>query len=402
MFNLYDINLYIVLIMGLLIGSFLNVIVYRLPRGIKFTNDRSVCTSCGQIIKWYDLIPVISYLILGGKCRSCKTKISIQYPFVELITSILFGTTYLVASYFNINIYLIIFLLFIVSLIIIGCFTDFLYLGCYDFSTYFVCILFGIFILISSKDIKYTLSIITSGLSYLIPMILMAIYAYAGSKGKLLYKGFAFVFIFLIAVFASSFVEFNLESLGYIFTKTINWLLLAILLIVADYLINKLKGKNIAKECITSILTWFRFVTYFMFIFSGNTELITLNAYKTALGLNFKNAIILIIGTLAYLFFIELFNGYDNDVDAIEADDEIENTEENKFSDYIGDGDFLIMPLAGMILGYPNVLAFFCLLAINVLSIYGISFKKGIKYHIPLYPFIILSVIILYFINFFA
>lgn len=402
MFNLYDINLYIVLIMGLLIGSFLNVIVYRLPRGIKFTNDRSVCTSCGKVIKWYDLIPVISYLILGGKCRHCKDKISIQYPFVELITSILFGATYLVANYFNINIYLTIFLLSIVSLIIIGCFTDFLYLGCYDFSTYFVCILFGIFTLLASKDIKHTLSIIISGLSYLIPMILMAIYAYAGSKGKLLYKGFAFMFIFLIAVFASSFVEFNLEFLGYIFTKTINWLVLAILLIVADYLINKLKGKTRAKECITSVSAWFRFITYFMFIFSTNTELMTLSTYKTALGFNFKNIIILIIGTVAYLFFIELFNGYDNDIDAIEADDEIENTEENKFSDYIGDGDFLIMPLAGMILGYSNVLAFFCLLAINVLSIYGISFKKGIKYHIPLYPFIILSVIILYFINFFA
>lgn len=78
----------LVFIVGLSIGSFLNVLIYRLPREKKFVFGRSFCPSCKNEIKFYDNIPVLSYLILAGKCRFCKSKISIRYPLVELLNSL--------------------------------------------------------------------------------------------------------------------------------------------------------------------------------------------------------------------------------------------------------------------------------------------------------------------------
>lgn len=77
-----------VFIFGLIIGSFLNVVIYRLPRKKSIVYPPSECPSCNTKIKFYDNIPVISYLILGGKCRTCKTKIPIRYPIIELLTGI--------------------------------------------------------------------------------------------------------------------------------------------------------------------------------------------------------------------------------------------------------------------------------------------------------------------------
>lgn len=72
---------------GLLVGSFLNVVIYRLPRLMSITWVRSKCTSCGKLIYWYENIPVISYLFLRGKCSSCKSKISPRYPLIELVVA---------------------------------------------------------------------------------------------------------------------------------------------------------------------------------------------------------------------------------------------------------------------------------------------------------------------------
>ncbi|MCR5473586.1 MAG: prepilin peptidase [Lachnospiraceae bacterium] len=80
----------IVLILGILIGSFINVCVYRIPKHENITTTRSHCMACGNVIKWYDLVPVISYLLLGGKCRNCKAKLSIQYPIIELLNGLLY------------------------------------------------------------------------------------------------------------------------------------------------------------------------------------------------------------------------------------------------------------------------------------------------------------------------
>ena len=74
---------------GLIFGSFLNVCIYRIPREKSLAWPPSSCPGCGARIKWYDNIPVLSYLFLLGKCRNCKSPISIQYPVVELITGAL-------------------------------------------------------------------------------------------------------------------------------------------------------------------------------------------------------------------------------------------------------------------------------------------------------------------------
>ncbi len=76
-----------VMLVGLCIGSFLNVLIYRLPRHIKIALSRSSCPYCRMPIKMYDNIPVISYLLLAGKCRYCRAEISPRYPMVELLTA---------------------------------------------------------------------------------------------------------------------------------------------------------------------------------------------------------------------------------------------------------------------------------------------------------------------------
>lgn len=80
-------------VLGLIIGSFLNVVIYRLNT-TKSLGGRSACMSCRNTLSWYELIPVFSYLFLGGRCRNCKTKISPQYIFVELITGLVFAALF--------------------------------------------------------------------------------------------------------------------------------------------------------------------------------------------------------------------------------------------------------------------------------------------------------------------
>lgn len=71
------------------IGSFLNVLIYRIPLGISPLKGRSHCTHCGKVLKGYDMIPVVSFFVLGGKCRFCKGKISPRYALIEALTGIL-------------------------------------------------------------------------------------------------------------------------------------------------------------------------------------------------------------------------------------------------------------------------------------------------------------------------
>ena len=76
---------------GLIIGSFLNVVAYRLPRGESLVHPGSHCTSCGAEVRPYDNVPVLSWLLLRGRCRHCGDRISPRYPFVELLTGVLFA-----------------------------------------------------------------------------------------------------------------------------------------------------------------------------------------------------------------------------------------------------------------------------------------------------------------------
>jgi leader peptidase (prepilin peptidase)/N-methyltransferase len=77
-------------VFGTIVGSFLNVVIYRFKTGKKFTRGRSICMTCGKKLRWFELIPVISFLIQGGKCRRCRSRISFQYPLVEIGTGLLF------------------------------------------------------------------------------------------------------------------------------------------------------------------------------------------------------------------------------------------------------------------------------------------------------------------------
>src|ERR1700750_1260998 len=75
---------------GLLIGSFLNVVAWRLPRGESLAKPRSKCPGCGTQLKAYDNVPVLSWLLLRGRCRGCGEKISARYPVVEAVTPALY------------------------------------------------------------------------------------------------------------------------------------------------------------------------------------------------------------------------------------------------------------------------------------------------------------------------
>ncbi len=77
-------------VFGACIGSFLNVVIYRLPLGQSIVSPPSRCPHCGYRLQWYDNLPIAGWLLLGGRCRECGSRISIQYPIVELITAVLF------------------------------------------------------------------------------------------------------------------------------------------------------------------------------------------------------------------------------------------------------------------------------------------------------------------------
>ena len=121
----YFINI-IIFIIGALIGSFCTLATYRIPRGKDITHERSFCPNCGHKLGFWDLIPLLSYVFLGGKCRYCKEKISPRYFLIELFS----GVTILLFSHcltFNIYklnvfyiIYMVIGILYITALILIA------------------------------------------------------------------------------------------------------------------------------------------------------------------------------------------------------------------------------------------------------------------------------------------
>lgn len=136
----------LIFILGLVIGSFLNVCIYRIPRGESISFPPSHCTDCKTQIKPYDLIPVISYLFLGGKCRHCGSKISIKYPALELFTAIIFLLIY---KQYGLSIELIKFLILAVFLIVIA-FIDFYTQDVYAVTTY-PCLFIGVVFMLIDK-----------------------------------------------------------------------------------------------------------------------------------------------------------------------------------------------------------------------------------------------------------
>lgn len=109
-------------VFGLFVGSFLNILVDRIPRGEAFVKGHSHCEFCKKNLKWYDLIPVFSFVFLQGKCRYCKHPLSFYYPIIETFTGILFALTFLIIPFYSII--LVLYNLFIVSCFIVIFFSD--------------------------------------------------------------------------------------------------------------------------------------------------------------------------------------------------------------------------------------------------------------------------------------
>ena len=108
--------LFIFFIFGTVMGSFYHVIASRLSKELSIVKPKSHCEYCNHELKWYELIPIVSYIIQGGKCRQCKTKLSASYLMMEVCTGILFAVCYHV---FDLNLDLVIALLFVSCLITI-------------------------------------------------------------------------------------------------------------------------------------------------------------------------------------------------------------------------------------------------------------------------------------------
>lgn len=128
--------LYIMIFLfGIVIGSFLNVCIYRIPEKQNIATVRSHCMSCGYTLKWYDLIPLFSYLALRGRCRKCKAKLSVQYPLIEALNGILYLIIFAVYG-FSID-----------SLLYCLLFSALLLLSVIDFRTYEIPLGINLFIL---------------------------------------------------------------------------------------------------------------------------------------------------------------------------------------------------------------------------------------------------------------
>lgn len=111
-------DLIVVFLVGLAVGSFANVLIDRLPKGESVLVGRSRCDWCKKTLRWYELIPVISFVIQGGRCRRCHKPLSIQYPLIELISAIGFVILYSLFSSKSLNLQISSYLIFLSLLVI--------------------------------------------------------------------------------------------------------------------------------------------------------------------------------------------------------------------------------------------------------------------------------------------
>jgi Type II secretory pathway, prepilin signal peptidase PulO and related peptidases len=92
-------NSIVIFVLGITFGSFYNVVGFRLPKGKSIVKPASSCPNCKHMLKWYELIPILSFIIQGGKCRECKIKLSLFYPVIEFLTGALFATSYIMFGF---------------------------------------------------------------------------------------------------------------------------------------------------------------------------------------------------------------------------------------------------------------------------------------------------------------
>ena len=181
-----------IFIFGSCIGSFLNVCIHRIPKEKSIVSPGSFCPKCKTSIKWYDNIPLLSYLFLRGRCRNCGGKISLRYPIVELITAAFFVVLYLELG-FSIELLKYIFLF---SLLTVVSFIDIEY-HAIPVHLCFLGIIAGLFF-----SLEPTLRLLKSGV-----FDLGALPLYAAFKGLL----FGFGFTYLFKFFGDIFIDFYLK-----------------------------------------------------------------------------------------------------------------------------------------------------------------------------------------------
>lgn len=163
----------IVFLYGIIIGSFLNVCIYRIPKKENIATTRSHCMSCGYQLKWYDLVPIFSYLVLRGRCRKCGSKISVQYPIIEALN----GALYLLAFWrYGMSVDSLLYCLLFSALIV---------LSVIDFRTYEIPLGINIFILTLGlihvvTDLSLWSSYVIGFFSVSIPLLLI----YLVTKGR--------------------------------------------------------------------------------------------------------------------------------------------------------------------------------------------------------------------------
>ncbi|MDE6606409.1 MAG: prepilin peptidase [Lachnospiraceae bacterium] len=161
----FTIILYIIIFLyGIVIGSFLNVCIYRLPEKENIVKIRSHCMNCGYQLNWYDLVPLFSYLFLGGKCRKCKQKISVQYPLIELLNGSLYC---MVFAEYGLSVESLLYALLISALIT---------LSVIDFRTYEIPVGINIFIL--ALGLIRVITDYTDWLNYAVGFILVSGFLY--------------------------------------------------------------------------------------------------------------------------------------------------------------------------------------------------------------------------------
>jgi leader peptidase (prepilin peptidase)/N-methyltransferase len=167
-------------IFGLVMGSFLNVCIYRIPLEKSIVFPPSSCTVCNSKIKWYDNIPILSYILLGGKCRNCKHKISPIYPTIEAISGIL---TLLIYLEYGLSLQSAAYLIFTYALIV-GSFIDLKYYIIPD---------------------RISLGLIVAGLlfSYFLPI---------GLKWSFIGAASGFIILYLVAIFGK--LAFKKDAMG--------------------------------------------------------------------------------------------------------------------------------------------------------------------------------------------
>ena len=110
----------ILTVFGLCVGSFLNVLIYRIPKGEEFVKTPSHCMTCGHNLSWYENIPVVSWLLQGGKCRACGVKLSVQYPIVEALNGAMWLLTGLLyrGDWLTVGLYCVLFSMLLVLSVI--------------------------------------------------------------------------------------------------------------------------------------------------------------------------------------------------------------------------------------------------------------------------------------------